>query len=189
MFYTLNLFVFLIPLVFLGSAVLVVLRLAVTDPAALQSLPVMFRATTRVSQKQRGQYRSLIWHHNVYGEQATWSVTNALRAERAGLRPGGVCRFKVRRRSCIERSDTPAVYCSFFSAAERALELSARECNNPCARAQKKKREIFTPLLSQERNRSRNFCEPLSYPRACNPNRILSSDRAIDSKRYFANDT
>lgn len=147
----------------------------------------MSRTTTRrVSQKQRGQYRSLIWHHNVYGEQATWSVTNALRAERAGLRPGGVCRFKVRRRSCIERSDTPAVYCSFFSAAERALELSARECNNPCAR-KKTKKEKYLLLCYRRRETVRGTFASRLVIRE--PVIRIGSYPAIDSRRYFANDT
>lgn len=41
---------------------------------------------------------------NVYDEQATWPVTNALWVAESRA-PAGLC-FKVTRRSCIERSDT-----------------------------------------------------------------------------------
>lgn len=41
---------------------------------------------------------------NVYDEQATWPVTNALRVAESRA-PAGLC-FKITRRSCIERSDT-----------------------------------------------------------------------------------
>jgi len=86
---------------------------------------------------------------NVYGEQATCSVTNALRLSRWGPR------FKITRRSRIERSDTCGRrFIACFCGPRNGFELSLESV---IIRAR-----TYPLLCRRRRNRSRNFCLVIS---------------------------